>query len=275
MKKPLITIFVTYFLIVPVLAHAQVDNLFDAIFGNNDRTISLERITVSQMEMIPDSPRDDQPVAFSVIIANDSNQSVKMVLAVVDNDRVVTQLNDVHLRPGNNRIDFPATNIQLSGGEQRCFSIRTDIDRRWVPIGMATDFCPESSRRDRHRRVKLSVERLWMTPDPASPGQEVSFEVRIKNHGRQIKGNIRIQDSDQVVVQTGTIRIPRGVSNFKLPNGQYTFQRMDTCFTVMVDVDRTSHQIDATEEYCATPAAWTLKSRHRGHKGDRDSHKGN
>lgn len=208
-------------------------------------------------------------------MTNDSNQDVKIALAVVDNDSVVTQLNDVHLRPGNNRIDFPATNIQFDGREQRCFTIRTAIDRRWVPITMATAFCPESSRSDRHRRVKLSVERLRMTPDPAVPGQEVSFEVRLKNHGRQIRGNIRIQDSDQVVVQTGTIRIPRGVSNFKLPGSQYTFQRMDTCFTVMVDVDRTPRQIDATEEYCANPTAWTLKSRKRDHRGDRDSHRGN
>jgi hypothetical protein len=46
---------------------------------------------------------------------------------------------------------------------------------------------------------------------------------------------------------------------------------MDSCFTVLVDVDRTSHQIDASEEYCANPTAWTLKTRKRSHKEDRDS----
>lgn len=114
-----------------------------------------------------------------------------------------------------------------------------------------------------------------MTPDPASPGQEVSFEVKIRNEGRHIRGNIRIQDSDQVVVQTNTVKIPRGVTKFDLPRTRYSFQRMDTCFTVIVDVDKTRHKIDAAEEYCANPMAWTLESRKRDHKGDRDSHRGN
>ena len=151
MKKPLITIFITCFLIVPVLAYAQADNFFDAIFGNNDRTISLERLTVSQMEMIPDSPRNDQPVAFRVIIANDSNQDVKIALAVVDNDRVVTQLNDVHLRPGNNRIDFPATNIRFPAES----NVVSAYERISIAGGCQLQWqrhSAECSRRDRHGR---------------------------------------------------------------------------------------------------------------------------
>jgi hypothetical protein len=200
---------------------------------------------------------------------------VKIVLAVVNNNRVVTQLNDVYLRPGNNQIDFPQSSIQFSDAEQSCFTIQTDIDRRWVPIKMATAFCHDSSRHDRSQRIALSVERLRMTPDPASPGQAVNFAVRIKNRGREIRGNIRIQDSDQIVVQTDRVRIPRGVSNYNLPGRRYTFQRMDTCFTVTVDVDRSSHQIDATEEYCANPVAWTLKSRKRDNREDRHVNRGN
>jgi hypothetical protein len=273
MKKPWMIIFIVCLLIVPVLAHAQFDKFLENVFGKDDRGISLDSLTVTQMEMIPDSPRDDQSVAFRAIIANSSRHAVRVVLAVVEKDRVVTQVSDASLGPGNNQIDFPETSIQFSRGEQRCFTIQTNIDHRWVPITMATEFCPERSRRD--RGVELSVEGLRMTPDPVSPGQEVSFVVRLRNDGRQeIRGKIRIQDSDQVVVQTDTVRIPRGVTNFNLPSSRYTFERMDTCFTVSVDVDRTHHQIDASEEYCANPTAWTLQSRRRGQRGNRDSPRG-
>ncbi len=269
MKKLWMIIFIACLLIVPVLAHAQFDKLLENVFGKDDRGISLDSLTVTQMEMIPDSPRDDQSVAFRAIIANSSRHPVRVILAVVDKGRVVTQVSDASLGPGNNQIDFPETSIQFSRGEQRCFTIQTNIDHRWVPITMATEFCPERSRRD--RGVELSVEGLRMTPDPVSPGQEVSFVVRLRNDGRHIRGKIRIQDSDQVVVQTDTVSIPRGVTNFNLPSSRYTFQRMDTCFTVSVDVDRTHHQIDASEEYCANPTAWTLQSRRRDHRGNRDS----
>lgn len=273
MKKPWLIIYIVCLLTVPVLAQAQSDNILDALFGRGDREIRLDRLRVSQMEMIPDSPRNDQPVVFRAIIENDSRHDVKIALAVVDNDRVVTQLNDVYLRPGNTQVDFPETNINFPDREQRCFTIQANVDRRWVPITMASTFCAEGSRRD--RGIELSVEGLRMTPDPASPGQEVSFEVRIRNDGKHLKGNISIQDSDQVVVQTNTVNIPRGVTKFDLPRTRYSFQRMDTCFTVIVDINRSHHQIDASEEYCANPTAWTLKSRKRDHRGDRDSHRGN
>ncbi len=272
MKKPWLFISIICLLIVPVMAHAQPENIFETLFGKGDREVRLDRLTVSQMEMIPDSPRDDQPVSFRAIIANDSRYDVRIGLAVVDQDRVITQLNDVYLRPGNNQVDFPQANIHLSRAEQRCFTIQTNVDHMWVPLTMASAFCTEGSNRD--WRVDLSVEGLRMDPDPASPGEEVRFEVRIKNDGRQLRGNIRIQDSDQVVVQTDTIKIPRGVTKFDLPRTRYSFQRMDSCFRVIVDVDRTRHEIDASEEYCANPTAWTLKSRKRDHRGDRDSNRG-
>ena len=266
-------IFIACLLIVPVLAHAQFDKFLENFFGRGDRRINLDSLTVTQMEMIPDSPwENDQPAAFRAIIANSSRYAVRVDLAVVDKDRVVTQVSNASLGPGNNQIDFPETSMQFSRGEQRCFTLQTNIDHRWVPITMAAKFCSERPRRD--RGVELSVEGLRMDPDPVSPGQEVGFVVRLKNDGRHIRGNIRIQDSDQVIAQTDTLRIPRGVTNFKLPSSRYTFQRMDTCFTVSVDVDRTHHQVDATEEYCANPTAWTLKSRKRGKRGHGDSPRG-
>ena len=272
-KKPYLIMCIVCLLIVPAQVHAQPGNIFDVLLGQGDSGIRLDRLTVSQMQMIPDSPRNDQPVVFRAHISNDSRRDVRIGLAIVDQDRVITQLNDVYLRPGNNQVDFPQVSVQTSRKEQRCFTIQTNVDRMWVPLTMASAFCTEGSKRD--WRVDLSVEGLRMNPDPASPGEEVRFEVKIKNDGKQVRGDIRIQDSDQVVIQTDTINIPRGVTKFDLPRARYSFQRMDTCFTVIVDVDRTSHEVDASEEYCAIPTAWTLKSRKRDHRGDRKSHRGN
>jgi len=138
---------------------------------------------------------------------------------------------------------------------------------------MAAEFCPRRSPAGwstNDRGVgQLDVEELLMSPDPVTPGQEVRFMVRLRNDGRPVRGNIRIQDRDQVVVQTDSVNIPRGLTDFQLPRSQYTFQRMDTCFTVSVDVDRTPYPVDASKEYCADPTAWTLKSRMRDRRGDR------
>ena len=265
-------IFTVCLLTVPVLAQAQLEEILEDIFGEGDRRVSIDKFTVTQMEMIPEFSRDDQPVTFRAIIANNSRIEVRVGLAVVEKGRVVTQVNDAYLRPGNNPVVFPETRMEFSRGEQRCFTIQTIIDHRWVPIAMAAEFCPERSRRG--RGVELSVEKLRMSPDPVSPGQRVSFVVRLKNNGAHIRGNISIQDSDQVVVETNTVDIPRGVTDFNLPINQYTFQRMDTCFKVTVNVDRTHYQIEATEAYCANPTAWTLKSRKSGYRGGGDFPRG-
>ena len=274
MKKWWLIIFIGCFLIVPVLAHAQLDKVLEGLFGKGDEGISLEQFTVTQMEMIPDPAREGQRVAFRATIANSSRHHVRVVLAVMDRDRVVSQVDDASLRPGNNQIDFPETSYQFSGRKQRCFTIETNIDHRWVPITMAAEFCPKRSTAGwstSDRGVgQLYVEELLMSPDPVSPGQEVRFIVRLRNDGRPIRGNIRLQDRDQVVVQTDSVNIPGGLTDFQLPRSRYTFQRIDTCFTVSVDVDRTPYPIDASREYCVNPTAWTLKSRTRDHRGDRD-----
>jgi hypothetical protein len=194
---------------------------------------------------------------------------VRVVLAVMDRDRVVSQVSDAYLQSGDNQINFPEMSYQFPGRDQRCFTIEMNIDRRWVPITMASEFCPKRSNAgwsmsDRGAVAgRLQVEELLMSPDPITPGQEVRFTVRLRNDGRPIRGNIRIQDRDQVVVQTESVNIPRGLTSFQLPRSQYTFQRMDTCFTVMVDVDRTPYPVDASKEYCANPTAWTMKPRMR------------
>ena len=274
MKKWWMMIFIGWFMIVPMIAHAQLDKLLEGLLGRGDEGVSLEQLKVTQLEMVPDPAREGQRVAFRATISNNSRNHVRLVLAVMDRDRVVSQINNVYLASGANQINFPETNYQFSSREQNCLTIEINIDRRWAPIAMAEEFCPRRSLAgwSTHDRAvgQLYVEELLMSPDPVTPGQEIRFMVRLRNDGRPVRGNIRIQDRDQIVVQTDSVNIPRGLTDFQLPRSQYTFQRMDTCFTVSVDIDRTPYPVDASKEYCANPTAWTLKSRMREHREERD-----
>lgn len=274
MKRLSMFLFVGCFLIMPIVAHAQLDKLLEGLLGRGEEGVSLDQLKVTQMEMFPDPVREGQRVTFRATVYNSSRHHVRVVLAVMDRDRVVSQVSDAYLRPGDNTIDFPETSYQFFGREQRCFTIETYIDRRWAPVTMSSEFCPRRSpagwsATDRGLG-RLFVEDLVMSPDPVVPGQEVRFTVRLRNDGWPMRGNIRIQDRDQVVVQTDIVNIPRGLSDFQMPRSRYTFQRMDTCFTVSVDVDRTPYQADASKEYCANPTSWTLKSRLREYRDDRD-----
>jgi hypothetical protein len=98
-----------------------------------------------------------------------------------------------------------------------------------------------------------------MYPDPATPGQEVRFRVRLRNDGKATRATIRIQDKDQVVVQVENVIFPRGLSEVQFPHTWYSFQRSDQCFTVSVDFETTPHSVDAAREFCAKPVGWTLR----------------
>ena len=278
MRKWWMIVFIGCFMIVPVVAHAQLNKLLEGLLGKGDEGVSIEQIKVTQLEMVPDPAREGQRVTFRATISNSARSHVRIVLAVMDRDRVVSQINDAYLQSGVTQINFPETNYQFSGREERCFTIETNIDRRWLPIAMAEEFCPRRSPAgwSTHDRGvgQLYVEELLMSPDPVTPGQEIRFMVRLRNDGRPVRGSIRIQDRDQIVVRTDSVNIPRGLTDFQLPRSQYTFQRMDTCFTVSVDIDRTPYPVDASKEYCANPTAWTLKSRMRDRREDRDRDRG-
>jgi hypothetical protein len=104
----------------------------------------------------------------------------------------------------------------------------------------------------------LYVEDLEMYPDPASVGQAIRFKIRLRNDGRPIRGHIQIQDRNQVVALVENATIPRGSAEYQFPPGRYTFQGSNTCFTVLVDFERTPYPVDASRKYCPYPVGWTL-----------------
>src|SRR5512145_1424584 len=109
MKKLWTIVLVACLLIVPALAHAQLDKLLEGLLGRGEENIRLDQISVTQMEMIPDPAREGQRISFRATVTNSSRSHARVVLAVMDRDRVVSQVNDAYLAPGNNQINFPET----------------------------------------------------------------------------------------------------------------------------------------------------------------------
>jgi hypothetical protein len=244
------------------LAQAQVDKMLDRFLQRGEPSIRPSELRVLQLEISPDPIREGQRISFRVTIANDSGHSGKISLTVKDRDEIISEVRDVNINPRENRIDFPETYYRFSRSDH-CFTVEADIGQTRQRIDVAKEFCARRTPRGWSLSDRgigyLLVEDLDMYPDPAIPGQDVRFRVKLRNDGRPIRGTIRIQDKDQVVVQAENITIPRGLSDFQFPYTRYSLQRFDHCFTVFVDVEGTPYQAEAAREFCAKPKGWTLR----------------
>jgi hypothetical protein len=262
MKKCMFIVVIGCLFLTTALAQAQVDKMIDRFLQKGESRIRPEDLRVVQLEFSPDPVRQGERVGFRITIANESRHSGRITLAVKDRDEVISEARDVNISPGENRIDFPATNYRFSRSDH-CFTVEADIEHTRRSIDVAKEFCARRTSSGwtlGDRGIgPLYVEDLGIDPDPAVPGQGVGFKVRLRNDGRTIRGNIRIQDKDQVVVQVENVSIPRGYSEFQFPYTRYSFQRFDHCFTVLVDFERTPYPVDAAREFCAKPMGWTLR----------------
>lgn len=262
MKKYMILMVFGCLFLIPTLVQAQLDKLFDRLLPKEESRIRPEDLRVLQLQFARDPLREGQLVGFRVIIANGSRQSGKVTLIIKDRDEVISEARDVTINPGENQIHFPERTYRFSRSDH-CFTVEADIEYNRRSIDIAKEFCAQRTRdgwtlSDRGSG-SLYVEDLDMNPDPATPGQDVRFRVKLRNDGRPIRGTIRIQDKDQVVVQVENVSIPRGYSDFQFPYTRYSFQRFDHCFTVLVDSERNPYPVDAARKFCAKPMGWTLR----------------
>jgi len=266
MKKWGMMVLIGCLFLVPSLAQAQsqsqADKLLERFLGKEESRIRPQDLRVLQLEISPDPVRQGQRVFFRVTISNDSRHSGRVTLAIKDKDEIISEVRDAPLRPGDNQVNFPESSYRFSRSDQ-CFTVEADIDRTRSRIDTSREFCAKRtnlgwSLNDRGGGPSLHVEELEMYPDPATPGQEIRFRVRIRNDGRPIRGHVRIQDRNQIVAQVENVSITRGTTEFQFPPSPYIFQRFDTCFTVLVDVERTPYPVDASREFCAKPIGWTL-----------------
>jgi hypothetical protein len=264
MKKYIFILVIGCLFLIPALTQAQLDKVLDRFLQKDQKEerIRSEDLRIVELEFSPDPIREGQRVSFQITINNNSRHSGRMTLIIKDRDEVISEGRDVYVNPGENRIEFPLMDYRFSRSDY-CFTVEADIERNRRPIDMAKEFCAQRTRSGWTMRGRetfaLYVEDLDMNPDPAIPGQDVRFRVKLRNDGRPIRGTIRIQDKDQVVVQVENVSIPRGYSDFQFPYMRYSFQRFDHCFTVVVDSERTLYPVDAAREFCAKPMGWTLQ----------------
>lgn len=262
MKKWRTIVLIGCLFVVPSLAQAQVDKLFERFLDRGESRIRPEDLRALQLEISPDPVRQGQRVVFRVTISNSSRNSGRVTLSIKDKDEIISEVRDAPLRPGDNQVDFPESSYRFSGSDH-CFTVEADIQRTRSPIDTSREFCAKRTNLGWTLSDKgigpLHVEELEMYPDPATPGQEIRFKIRLRNDGRPIRGQVRIQDRDQLVAQVENVSIPRGYTEFQFPHSRYVFQRFDTCFTVLVDFERTPYPVDASREFCAKPMGWTLR----------------
>ena len=273
MKKGSIIIVLGLLFLFPSFVLSQADKVLEQIldkFAPRGRTeeerpapqIRADDLRVLQLEMSPDPVRQGQWASFHATISNLSHRPGRVSLLVKDRDEVITEVKDILLQSGHNRISFPQTYYRFSRSDH-CFTIEVDIERTKRPIDLVQEFCARRTQQGwTLTEVGVGpffVEELEMIPDPVSPGQEVRFRVRIRNGGRPCRADIQIQDRDQVVVRLDNVSVPRGYVEYQFPNTRYLFQRFDHCFTVVVDVERTPYRIDSAREFCAKPLGWTLR----------------
>jgi len=268
MKKWGMIVLIGCLFVVPSLAQAQLDKMLDRFIDKGESRIRPENLRVLQLEISPDPIREGQRVGFRATISNDSRNSERVTIFIKDKDEIVGEGRDIPLRPGDNQINFPESSYRFSRSDH-CFTVEVDIEHTRSPIDLAKQFCAKRTNLGWTLSDKgivsdrgigpLYVEELEIFPDPVIPGQEIQFKIRLRNDGRPIRGNVRIQDRDQLVAQVENFPIPRGYTEFQFSRSRYIFQRFDTCFTVLVDVERTAYPVDASRKFCAKPTGWTLR----------------
>lgn len=262
MKKIFFTIFLGILISIPLSVHSQPVPSFDKLMEKWGPRIHHSDLRVLQLDIFPDPVWEGQRVRFEATISNLSHYSARLNIFVKDRDEVVTSVQDVLIKSGHNRIVFPSTGYRFSR-YQHCFTVEVDIDRTRRPVDVVKEFCAHRTYAGwTLKEVQvgpLFVEDLDMFPDPARLGQEVRFRVSLRNDGIPLRGNIRIQDRDQTVAYLNDVHLPNGYAEYHFPYTRYNFQRFDHCFTVIVDVERSSHRTDAAREFCARPMGWTLR----------------
>ncbi len=260
--RKILSIAIGVCLLIPLFVHAQPLPPFERMKEMWEPKIHRRDLQILQLEMIPDPVLEGQRVRFEAILSNFSQYSARLSFSIKDRDEVVTSIQDVWIKPGHNRIVFPATGYRFSRLEH-CFTVEVDIERTKRPVDLVREFCARRTYAGwtlKEMRIgPIFVEDLDMFPDPARPGQEIRFRVRLRNEGPPLLGDIRIQDRDLTVVSLNEVHLPNGYAEYHFPPTRYTFQRFDHCFTVIVHGGRGPYPTEAVREFCARPAGWTLR----------------
>ncbi len=104
------------------------------------------QLRVTELAMSPDPAREGQKIRFSMLIVNDSSFSRRVSIAIRDGDELVSEVSDISIRSGANRIRFPYSSYRFSR-QDHCFVVLVDIERTYKPVDLARRFCARRTHR--------------------------------------------------------------------------------------------------------------------------------
>lgn len=131
-------------------------------------------------------------------------------------------------------------------------------DALWIVSVKNGEEAVEEARYGGRRLTQVSigpyfVDDLEMVPDPAKPGQEIRFNLRLRNGGTHVRANIRIEDKDELVARLNDISVGSGMGEFQFPYTGYFLKRLDQCFTIVIEVEGRHYKAETTRELCVKP----------------------
>ena len=104
------------------------------------------QLRVAELTMSPDPAKEGQKIRFSMLMVNDSSYSRRVSIAIRDGDELVSEVSDIPIRPGSNRIRFPYSGYRFSR-QDHCFVVLVDIERNYKPVDLARRFCAQRTNR--------------------------------------------------------------------------------------------------------------------------------
>jgi len=254
MKKSGMVILIAFLILLPRFAQPQP--------VRPEPQTRQEALEILQLEMFPDPAREGQRIRLGLTLSNRTSHVGRADLKIKDGDEVVTEVRGFIIRPGTNRVDFPDTGYRFSRREH-CFTVEVDIAGSRRPVDFARQFCAKRSREGwTLSQVVVGpflAEDLEMGPDPARPGQEVRFRIRLRNGGIPVRANIRLRDRDETVVSIENVWLEPGSGEYQFPYTGYSFRRFDLCFNVVIEVEGRPYIPETTRDFCARPLGWTLR----------------
>jgi len=110
------------------------------------QTFHHGQLRVTELAMSPDPAREGQKIRFSMLMVNDSSFSRRVSIAIRDSDELVSEVSDIAIRPGSNRIRFPYSGYRFSR-QDHCFVVLVDIERNYKAVDLARRFCAQRTNR--------------------------------------------------------------------------------------------------------------------------------
>lgn len=115
------------------------------------------------------------------------------------------------------------------------------------------------------RGDRISIQDLDVAPDPLIEGQRIrGWKVRVKLDGnRECNTEVEVREGGETVGRVRRTTLRPGITEINIePAERYRFQGREHCFNVVVDLEGTRREVDASRRFCAVQkASWSMRER--------------